>query len=139
MLKSEHVRTYAEIAVPNPDGSTDPFNPCPGPQRGVPGVPDVPLKCADKVCVPKSGAVAKLWAQCGGKGYSGPTKCAAGAKCKKKNARYSQCVRKRKSKARGQAVWKQCGGKAYKGEAKCASGNRCVLINKYYSQCQPKA
>lgn len=34
---------------------------------------------------------AALWAQCGGEGYSGPTRCASGS-CKVSNQWYSQCV-----------------------------------------------
>ena len=32
------------------------------------------------------------YAQCGGSGYSGPTKCASGYTCKKQNDYYSQCL-----------------------------------------------
>ncbi|CAL1695971.1 unnamed protein product [Somion occarium] len=33
-----------------------------------------------------------VWGQCGGIGYTGPTVCAAGAKCTIQNAYYSQCI-----------------------------------------------
>jgi len=40
----------------------------------------------------KPAALAKKWSQCGGKGWTGPTKCVAGSTCKKGNAYYSQCL-----------------------------------------------
>ncbi|PSN75464.1 pectin lyase-like protein [Corynespora cassiicola Philippines] len=39
-----------------------------------------------------SGAVAKLYGQCGGQGFSGPTSCESGATCVKSNDWYSQCI-----------------------------------------------
>lgn len=36
--------------------------------------------------------VAKLWDQCGGATWEGPTTCASGSRCKVKNKFYSQCV-----------------------------------------------
>lgn len=39
-----------------------------------------------------SSSAAKLYAQCGGQGYSGPTKCEAGSTCVEANAWYSQCI-----------------------------------------------
>lgn len=36
--------------------------------------------------------VAQHWAQCGGKGWTGPTKCASGYTCQKVNDYYSQCL-----------------------------------------------
>lgn len=42
---------------------------------------------------PASGAgTAKLYAQCGGQGFTGPTACEAPAKCVKANEWYSQCI-----------------------------------------------
>ncbi|KAH6968175.1 hypothetical protein DER45DRAFT_513955 [Fusarium avenaceum] len=40
----------------------------------------------------ESGATAAAYGQCGGAGYTGPTKCASGQKCTKHNDWYSQCV-----------------------------------------------
>jgi hypothetical protein len=37
-------------------------------------------------------ALGSAWAQCGGVGFSGPTKCVAGYKCVETNEWYSQCV-----------------------------------------------
>jgi hypothetical protein len=39
-----------------------------------------------------SAGVAKLYAQCGGQGFTGPTKCEAPATCVKSNDWYSQCI-----------------------------------------------
>jgi len=39
-----------------------------------------------------SGGTAAHWAQCGGNGYSGPTKCASPYTCQKQNDWYSQCL-----------------------------------------------
>jgi cellulase len=39
-----------------------------------------------------SGAAAAKWAQCGGKGFSGPTSCVSGTTCKVQNDYYSQCI-----------------------------------------------
>lgn len=39
-----------------------------------------------------SGAAAARWAQCGGKGFTGPTSCASGSTCKVQNDYYSQCI-----------------------------------------------
>ncbi|KAF2022709.1 pectin lyase-like protein [Setomelanomma holmii] len=36
--------------------------------------------------------VAKLYAQCGGQGYTGPTTCESGASCVEYNTWYSQCI-----------------------------------------------
>lgn len=41
---------------------------------------------------PASGAVARLYAQCGGVGFTGATKCEAPATCVKSNDWYSQCI-----------------------------------------------
>jgi pectate lyase len=41
---------------------------------------------------PVAAAAAKLYAQCGGSGFTGPTKCEAPATCVKTNAWYSQCI-----------------------------------------------
>jgi pectin lyase len=44
---------------------------------------------------PTSGSTAgaaKLYGQCGGQGYTGPTKCEAGSTCVETNAWYSQCI-----------------------------------------------
>ncbi|KAK0732419.1 glycosyl hydrolase family 61-domain-containing protein [Apiosordaria backusii] len=40
---------------------------------------------------PGNGGTVPLWGQCGGEGYTGPTRCAAGT-CKVSNQWYSQCV-----------------------------------------------
>ena len=37
-------------------------------------------------------ALETAWAQCGGKGFPGPTSCVAGYKCVEKNEWYSQCI-----------------------------------------------
>ncbi|KAF2430156.1 hypothetical protein EJ08DRAFT_649946 [Tothia fuscella] len=38
------------------------------------------------------GATAAKWAQCGGQGFNGPTKCADGSTCQAQNPWYSQCL-----------------------------------------------
>ena len=109
---------------------------CPGPFRGSGS--EGPLKCSKGKCVSakKRSKRAKLYKQCGGKGWKGPTKCVAEAVCKKQNAGYSQCVKKPNS-SKLPGLWQQCGGKTFKGaQGKCAYGRPCVKINKWYSQCQ---
>jgi len=41
---------------------------------------------------PTGGATAQKYAQCGGKGYSGPTVCASGSTCKVQSEYYHQCL-----------------------------------------------
>jgi xyloglucan-specific exo-beta-1,4-glucanase len=41
---------------------------------------------------PSTTAVAGPWEQCGGKGFTGPTRCPAGWTCKVQNEWYSQCL-----------------------------------------------
>lgn len=41
---------------------------------------------------PNNGGAAPLWGQCGGRDFTGPTRCAEGT-CKVTNEWYSQCVK----------------------------------------------
>ncbi|CBX98254.1 hypothetical protein IAQ61_010352 [Plenodomus lingam] len=47
---------------------------------------------AKPAATPATGAVAQMYAQCGGQGYTGAKACAAGSKCTVQNAYYSQCL-----------------------------------------------
>ncbi|KAL2211427.1 hypothetical protein CC79DRAFT_1328792 [Sarocladium strictum] len=114
-----------------------------------------------------SGGTAKLWAKCGGQGWTGATQCEAGAQCHRQDAWYSQCIpgaqqqnsKPTTSKASptttkktstvqqpkptsgnsGQLapVWGQCGGKSWTGPKACQAGLRCDRQSEWYSQCMP--
>lgn len=49
-------------------------------------------KAATTTTAAAAAAVAQLYAQCGGQGFTGPTKCASPATCVKANDYYSQCI-----------------------------------------------
>jgi Fungal cellulose binding domain len=80
-------------------------------------------------------ATVGIWGQCGGRNYSGPTKCLPDLLCNVVNEWYSNCVPD--PKAVGVAVWQQCGGQGYTGPTKCVLFTTCVVLNPWYSQCQP--
>ena len=51
------------------------------------------LAAAPTPTTPTGGAgTQSMWGQCGGIGYSGPTKCVSTATCKTQNAWYAQCT-----------------------------------------------
>lgn len=82
------------------------------------------------------------WGQCGGQGYTGPTKCADGA-CVKISELYSQCQAVATPAPSVIVVpkvakWGQCGGLGYTGATECAD-SVCVKVSDLYSQCQPAA
>lgn len=68
------------------------------PAATTPAAPAAPAPTAPAASEPEtpstgsSGAVAKVWGQCGGQGFSGPTSCESGATCVKSNDWYSQCI-----------------------------------------------
>ncbi|KAF1915578.1 pectin lyase fold/virulence factor [Ampelomyces quisqualis] len=63
------------------------------PAATKPTQPTTTTKSAAKPTVPAASAGgAKLYSQCGGQGYTGPTKCEAGSSCIVSNAWYSQCL-----------------------------------------------
>jgi len=77
-----------------------------------------------------AGAAAQLSplppAVCGGKGYTGSTRCREGEKCVYYNDYYSQCepvkdgnVAARQSQG---GAWEQCGGNGWSGPTTCISG-----------------
>ena len=80
------------------------------------------------------GGVAKLYGQCGGNNWSGPTQCGTGKVCKRKNAYYSQCVLD--AKAKGVKLHGQCGGRRWTGPTECVPGATCVEVNEWYSSCR---
>lgn len=59
------------------------------PTATVPAPAPAPAK---PTTAPSTGAVAAAWAQCGGQGYTGATKCVSGTTCVKQNDWYSQCL-----------------------------------------------
>ncbi|KAF9877200.1 hypothetical protein CkaCkLH20_05466 [Colletotrichum karsti] len=77
-----------------------------------------------------------LYQQCGGKGYTGPSKCPQYAACSTMDAYYAQC-RPTPVSGGGQPLYAQCGGNGYTGETSCVAGSSCKVINPWYSQCLP--
>ncbi|KAI9162829.1 Pectin lyase [Paramyrothecium foliicola] len=72
--------------------------PAPAPSKSSAAAP-APTKAtaaapapAKPTTAPATGAVAAAWAQCGGQGWTGATKCASGTTCVKQNEWYSQCL-----------------------------------------------
>ncbi|KAG5925421.1 hypothetical protein E4U42_004298 [Claviceps africana] len=74
--------------------------------------------------------------RCGGKGWYGPTECAAGFSCQVSNEYYSQCVPLPfKDDGTRSGPYGQCGGKTWNGTTICLDGYRCLYVNDWYSQC----
>ncbi|KAF1834591.1 pectin lyase-like protein [Decorospora gaudefroyi] len=71
------------------EAPTTPSEPATTPEAPV--VPNEPAAPAPIAVAPPAGA-AKLYAQCGGSGFTGPTSCEAPATCVKMNDWYSQCI-----------------------------------------------
>lgn len=71
----------------------------------------------------------RLWDQCGGKGYSGPTCCESGSECRPMPlGDFHQCRRKSKQASKTQQcspLWGQCGGEGYDGPTCCQHGSVC--------------
>jgi len=94
---------------------------------------------------------AKLWGQCGGDSFAGPSCCEEGSECHhkplKKLESYHQCTKVATKKSPGSeecaATWGQCGGKGYTGPTCCEKGSVCQkkgLANfPTYRQCLTKA
>lgn len=96
---------------------------------------------------------AKLYEQCGGKGWKDPwSATCTQSTCVKKDEWYSQCL---PNGAAGNATvtpttqapggaataagkWEQCGGASFHGLTTCVSGATCVKHNNWYSQCKPE-
>lgn len=90
--------------------------------------------------VPAYGPTQTLYGQCGGKDYTGRTKCEKPFVCQKQNDYYSQCLEDpsaTKPDGATQTHYGQCGGKGYKGPTKCTKPWTCKKQedNDYYSQC----
>ena len=87
----------------------------------------------------------RVYSQCGGKDYTGPTQCRRGLKCKKVNEYWSMCVYRTKfPNPKVVPVYGQCGGVCdgapCPADLRCAPGGLvCVEQNEYYSQCLPEA
>jgi outer membrane biosynthesis protein TonB len=90
----------------------------------------------EPVPVPNAKGGQKMWGQCGGKKWSGPTECETGSECVKKNEWYSQCKPK-KTQSGKVKLWGKCGGKKYNGPTECTEVSTCVKKNEWYSQCKP--
>jgi len=90
---------------------------------------------------------AKLWDQCGGQGYGGPTCCEAGAVCVRHPltnfSSYRQCRKEGDgdSEAHCAKLWDQCGGEKYDGPTCCEDDNLCIEKPlddlPSYRQCRP--
>lgn len=96
---------------------------------------------------------AKIYYQCGGKNWNGPTCCESGSRCQEQNEWYYQCVydpspQPTSSISASQVLpepkypcanwYGQCGGRNWDGTNCCAIGSVCTVQNDYYSQCVPK-
>jgi hypothetical protein len=109
----------------------------------------------------------RVWEQCDGEEYTGPTECSRGLICKKIDESYSQC--EYNDMATGIPVWGRCGGSAdknggqygghyggeyggkyggeyggqyggqYGGPTECVEGTRCTMMNASLFQCLPLA
>ncbi|KAK6522431.1 hypothetical protein TWF281_002992 [Arthrobotrys megalospora] len=88
------------------------------------------------------------YAQCGGIGYTGGTRCEYGWECIRQDDYYSQCKPAATSTPRSSSVstntatvvgYAQCGGIDYTGGTRCPYGWECVRQDDYYSQCKPAA
>jgi hypothetical protein len=104
-----------------------------------PGDDTTGLTCESGLCVVGGGGGgggARLYEQCGGEAFEGPTTCRAGLACVEVNPYYSQCLDDEAAEPDGQLLYEQCGGIGYMGETACAFGNQCVVVNEYYSQCR---
>lgn len=74
-------------------------------------------------------ATQQVYGQCGGGSYSGPTSCASGSQCYRRDATYSQCL------PTVQQIYGQCGGTSYFGTNACQAGSTCKKLRSDYSQC----
>ncbi|OAL56468.1 endoglucanase-like protein II [Pyrenochaeta sp. DS3sAY3a] len=84
----------APIATPAPEVPEVPTNgTAPAPIPSLAPTTFATLVRPSPTAAPTAGAdVAKLWYQCGGVGWTGPTACVSGAKCVKQNEWYHQCL-----------------------------------------------
>ncbi|GAB7324518.1 hypothetical protein MBLNU13_g08426t2 [Cladosporium sp. NU13] len=119
------------MAAKDPKGP-EPKGPEPRPSACTPSQPDR--------SVPAYGPIQTLYGQCGGKDYTGRTKCQKPFVCLKQNDYYSQCLEDptaTKPDGSVQTLYGQCGGKGYAGPTKCAEPWTCKKQenNDYYSQC----
>jgi hypothetical protein len=85
------------------------------------------LTIAAELALGQSNGVASV-GQCGGKGWTGVTVCAAGSTCTYQSSYYSLCTVN---------VNGQCGGVGYTGSTACAPGTICLFYDPYYSRCVP--
>ncbi|OQR89596.1 hypothetical protein ACHHYP_06183 [Achlya hypogyna] len=105
------------------------------------------FECIQGWCQPTWGSVmnaqadhAGLWAQCGGKGFTGRKACPAGATCVKVNEYYSQC-QATATDATHLPTYAQCGGTNNQFNAhgkSCRDEDECFHFNQYFWQCLPK-
>jgi pectate lyase len=78
-------------AAPAP-AAPAPAAPAPAAPAPVAPAPIAPAPVAPAPVAPVSGSAAKLYYQCGGQGWTGPSACEAGSTCKVQNPWYSQCL-----------------------------------------------
>ncbi|KAJ7800324.1 endo-1,4-B-xylanase A [Mycena olivaceomarginata] len=67
--------------------------------------------------LPSAIALAPIWGQCGGRGFTGPTVCSAGSVCYYENPFFSNCYPTTTSTAKANTVAKSAAGKLYFGSA----------------------
>ncbi|KAG8759777.1 hypothetical protein FRC14_005050 [Serendipita sp. 396] len=87
------------------------------------------------------------WGQCGGRVFTGCTKCPPDWVCTWLSDFYSQCLLKSSSSqssstSKSECVttaWNQCGGRTFTGCTKCPPDQVCVVANSDYAQCLPKS
>ncbi|GAB0490235.1 hypothetical protein MMPV_001467 [Pyropia vietnamensis] len=109
-----------------PAPSSPPPSPSPSPPSPSPSPSPSP-----------AGGVA-LWGQCGGREYEGPTACAVGLVCDRRDDYYSQC-RPPPTRPGQVGPWERCGGRGYPPRASttCVDGFVCRRLSEWFSQCEP--
>ena len=92
-MLAEHAAELIAAAAPKP-GPTPPAPKPPTPPAPKPPTPPAPKPPSPPTTTPPSGgAPVAAYGQCGGRNYSGSTKCMAGYKCIASNVWYSQCLK----------------------------------------------
>jgi len=88
---------------------------------------------------PPAGGV-RLWGQCGGRAWGGPTTCAAGLVCVRLNAYFFQC-RPPPTGPAEVGPYGRCGGRGSPPAAPtaCVGGFVCRRLSEWWSQCEPAA
>eukprot|EP00928_Gymnodinium_smaydae_P090241 TRINITY_DN74069_c0_g1_i1.p1 TRINITY_DN74069_c0_g1~~TRINITY_DN74069_c0_g1_i1.p1 ORF type:complete len:763 (+),score=84.50 TRINITY_DN74069_c0_g1_i1:52-2340(+) len=77
---------------PTPTPTQSPTTPTPSPSTTPPTPTPTQAPSTPTPAPSQQGDCSKLWAQCGGKNWKGPTCCVAGSVCNAQNEWYSQCI-----------------------------------------------